>query len=201
MSGLVAAALAAFWVVFAAELGDKTQLFVLVLATRFPAFEVLIAITVTAAILQGVAVGVGAVLGASLPERAVSLAAGLLFVAFGLWGLRGAIGGTSQEHEAEEEAEERSRAATGSLIAACAAFALGELGDKTQIATVGLATRQSALGTWIGATLGLVAADALAIVVGRVLGARLPERAVRLGGAAVFVAFGVLLLVQTARVD
>lgn len=202
MSGFLAAVLTAFWVVFVAELGDKTQLFALVLATRFPALEVLAAISVTAFAIQGVAVLVGVVLGASLPERAVSIAAGVLFVGFGLWGLRAVLHRVSPEeaeHEAEEEAEARSRAATGSLVAACTAFALGELGDKTQIATVGLAARQSAIGTWVGASLGLVAADALAIVVGRVLGARLPERAVRLGGAVVFIGFGVLLLAQAAQ--
>ena len=42
----------------------------------------------------------------------------------------------------------------------------------------------------------MVVADALAIVVGRQLGTRLPERAVRYGAAALFVIFGSLLLVD-----
>jgi len=45
----------------------------------------------------------------------------------------------------------------------------------------------------------MVAADALAIVVGRHLGARLPERAVRIGASVAFVVFGVLLIVDGLR--
>ena len=50
---------------------------------------------------------------------------------------------------------------------------LAELGDKTMFATVTLAADNDAVGTWIGSTLGMVAADALAIIVGRQLGTRL----------------------------
>ena len=51
------------------------------------------------------------------------------------------------------------------------AFFLAELGDKTMLATITLATDHGVVGTWLGSTLGMVAADALAIVVGQLLGA------------------------------
>ena len=76
------------------------------------------------------------------------------------------------------------------------AFFLAELGDKTMLATVTLATHESALGTWVGSTAGMVAADAIAIAIGRVLGARLPERAIRIGAAVAFVVFGAVLVWQ-----
>ena len=44
----------------------------------------------------------------------------------------------------------------------------------------------------------MVAADALAIVVGQQMGSRLPERAIRIGATLAFVVFGVLLLVEAA---
>ena len=72
---------------------------------------------------------------------------------------------------------------------------LAELGDKTQLATLALASTNGAVGTWAGATAGQVAADALAVVAGARLGARLPERTLRLISAAAFVIFGVLLLI------
>jgi putative Ca2+/H+ antiporter (TMEM165/GDT1 family) len=74
------------------------------------------------------------------------------------------------------------------------AFFLAELGDKTMLATVTLATREGLFGTWAGSTVGMVAADAIAIWVGRQLGRRLPERVVRVGAAAGFVVFGLLLV-------
>src|SRR5207237_539327 len=76
---------------------------------------------------------------------------------------------------------------------------VAELGDKTMLATITLATEQGVLGTWAGSTLGMVAADALAIVVGQQLGARLPERAIKIGAAASFVVFGSILLIEGIR--
>jgi len=67
------------------------------------------------------------------------------------------------------------------------------------LATVTLATREGIVGTWLGSTLGMVAADALAILVGHQLGRRLPERAIRYGAAASFVAFGAILLIDALR--
>jgi putative Ca2+/H+ antiporter (TMEM165/GDT1 family) len=85
------------------------------------------------------------------------------------------------------------------VVAASVAFFLAELGDKTMLATITLATTEGALGTWAGSTVGMVAADALAIVVGRQLGARLPERAIRFGAAAAFVVFGAVLIFEGLR--
>ena len=76
------------------------------------------------------------------------------------------------------------------------AFFLAELGDKTMLATITLATDHDAFGTWVGSTLGMVSADALAIFVGYHLGSRLPEKAIRYGASILFVIFGILLILQ-----
>ena len=78
------------------------------------------------------------------------------------------------------------------------AFFLAELGDKTMLATITLATEHGILGTWLGSTVGMVLADTLAIVVGRRLGARLPERAIRIGAALLFFAFALWMFVEAA---
>ena len=87
-------------------------------------------------------------------------------------------------------------AALAAAVSGVQARGKAELGDKTMLATVTLATQHGWVGAWVGSTLGMVAADALAIVVGRQLGTRLPERAVRYGAAALFVIFGGWLLVD-----
>ncbi len=76
------------------------------------------------------------------------------------------------------------------------AFFLAELGDKTMLATITLATQYGWFGTWIGSTVGMVAADALAIVAGRLLGRKLPERTIRYGAATLFAVSGVWLIVD-----
>ena len=82
------------------------------------------------------------------------------------------------------------------IIAVGTVFFLSELGDKTMLATITLATRHGIWGTWLGSTVGMVAADALAIIIGRALGARLPEKAIRISAAVLFFVFGALLLID-----
>jgi Ca2+/H+ antiporter, TMEM165/GDT1 family len=72
-------------------------------------------------------------------------------------------------------------------------------GDKTMLATITLATTEAPVGVWAGSTLGMVAADGLAIVVGQQLGARLPERVIKVAAAVSFVVFGVLLIAEGIR--
>ncbi|MSW28636.1 MAG: hypothetical protein F2849_07930, partial [Actinobacteria bacterium] len=62
-----------------------------------------------------------------------------------------------------------------------------------------LATNHPWFGIWLGSTLGMVAADGLAIAVGRVLGKRLPERAVKIGASVAFFIFGALLIAEGVR--
>ena len=85
--------------------------------------------------------------------------------------------------------------ANGSAILAVGgAFFLAELGDKTMLATITLATQHGWAGTWVGSTVGMVAADALAILVGRLLGRHLPETVIRYGAAALFAIVGIWLI-------
>ena len=184
--------LLSFGIIFVAELGDKSQLMAMAFATRYRPGQVLVGITVATAVVHAGSVVVGAAFAAALPTRAIGIAAGLAFLGFAVWTLRG-------DELSDEEAARSSRTARSALLAVAVAFFLAELGDKTMIATITLATTEGALGTWLGSTLGMVAADALAIAVGRVLGARLPERLVSRLAAASFVVFGVLLLVDAVR--
>ena len=82
------------------------------------------------------------------------------------------------------------------MLAVGGAFFLAELGDKTMLATITLATQHGWLGTWVGSTIGMVAADALAIGVGRLLGRHLPEKLIKYGAAALFAIFGIWLIVE-----
>ena len=86
---MLAAFAISFGVIFIAELGDKSQLMALTFATRFPAIKVLIGITIATAVVHLGSVGIGAVLGAELPTHLISIIAGIAFLGFGAWTLRG----------------------------------------------------------------------------------------------------------------
>ncbi|PZF91192.1 TMEM165/GDT1 family protein [Micromonospora deserti] len=189
MEGFLVALVVSFGVIFVAELGDKSQLMALTFATRFKPLPVLVGITVATAVVHLVSVAIGYGLGAALPTGWISLVAGLAFLGFGAWTLRG----DSLTDAERRKAEKSSRSA---IVAVSVAFFLAELGDKTMLATITLATRYGWFGTWLGSTVGMVAADALAILVGRMLGRRLPEKTIRYGAAVLFAGCGLWLILE-----
>ncbi len=186
---MLTAFLVSFGVIFVAELGDKSQLMALAFATRYPIVPVLIGITVATGLVHAVSVLIGAALGAAIPTTPITVVAGIAFILFGLWTLRG-------DKLTEEDEERAARPARNTILAVGAVFFLAELGDKTMLATITLATNHGLFGTWLGSTIGMVVADGLAIVVGRQLGARLPDRAIKIGAAVAFFVFGAILIAE-----
>lgn len=192
MDGFLVALVISFGVIFVAELGDKSQLMALTFATRFKPVTVLIGITVATAIVHLASVGIGYGLHAALPTGWISLIAGLAFLGFGAWTLRG-------DKLTEEERRKAEKTSKSAVVAVGVAFFLAELGDKTMLATITLATKYGWFGTWLGSTLGMVAADALAILVGRLLGRHLPEKAIRYGAAVLFAISGLWLILEAVN--
>lgn len=186
---MLSALLLSFAVIFVAELGDKSQLMAMTFALRYKWYIVIGGITVATTVVHLVSVAVGHFLGLSIPTEAISIVGGIAFVVFGLWTLRG-------DSLTEDEGDKASRVTRSAFIAIASAFFLAELGDKTMLATVTLATDNDWVGVWIGSTVGMVAADALAIVLGAVLGKHLPERVIQFGAAVLFFVFGVSLFFE-----
>jgi Ca2+/H+ antiporter, TMEM165/GDT1 family len=176
-------------VIFVAELGDKSQLMAMTFAARYRVRDVLIGITAATALVHLVSVGIGFWIGDAFADHQhwISIAAGVAFLGFAAWTLRG-------DELTEEEAAKARSSQGAAILAVGVAFFLAELGDKTMLATITLATQEGWFGTWIGSTVGMVAADALAIVVGAVLGKKLPEHVITYGAAALFALFGLVLI-------
>jgi Ca2+/H+ antiporter, TMEM165/GDT1 family len=180
---------AALGLVFVAELGDKTQLVALGFGARHRLAPVLTGVTLAYMATNLLSVVVGGLLGATLPSRAIGLGGGVLFLAFAAWTLR-------SDGEGDGDGEEDAGADHRSVVLSVAtAMFVAELGDKTMLATATLAAEGNPVLVWIGATIGIILAGALGVVLGRVFGARLPERATRIGSAVLFAAFGVALIV------
>ncbi len=186
---MLAALLLSFGVIFVAELGDKSQLMAMTFALKYRWWVVIGGITLATTVVHLVSVAVGHSLGVALPTHLIGIVGGVAFLVFGLWTLRG-------DSLDEDEKSKADRVTKSAFIAVASAFFLAELGDKTMLATVTLASDNDWVGVWIGSTLGMVAADALAIVVGATLGKRLPERLITLGAATLFFVFGVWLILE-----
>jgi putative Ca2+/H+ antiporter (TMEM165/GDT1 family) len=180
-----------FGVIFVAELGDKSQLMAMTFALRYRWWVVLGAITAATTAVHLLSVGIGHFLGAALPTHAIGIIAGVAFLAFGLWTLRG-------DSLSDNEQGKAGRTTAPAFIAVTSAFLLAELGDKTMLATVTLAAKHDWAGVWIGSTIGMVAADALAIVVGALAGKHLPEHAIAIAAGILFLVMGGWILLQSA---
>lgn len=189
---MIAALLLSFAVIFVAELGDKSQLMAMMFALRYRWWVVLSAILAATTAVHVLSVAIGHYLGAALPTHLLGLIAGAMFVFFGLWTLRG-------DSLTDQEASRAQRATAPAFFVVTSAFMLAELGDKTMLATITLAADNNWLGVWIGSTIGMVAADALAILVGAVAGKHLPERVIQVVAAALFGVFGIFMVVDNLR--
>ncbi len=177
----MAAFVASFVFVVLAEMGDKTQLLAMAFATRFRWRVVLWAVLWATLANHLLAVLAGAYLTRLVPMLWIRLAAGTSFILFGLWTLRGDT----------LEGEDR-RFSFSPFWTVFVAFFVAEMGDKTQLATVALAADYgTVLPVWMGTTCGMMVADTIGILVGVVLGKRIPERTVKWVAAVSFILFGI----------
>ena len=182
--------LSALGLVFLAELGDKTQLVAMGLGARHRLGPVLLGVALGYAATGAVSVAVGGAFGAALPTRALGIGGGLLFLVFAVWNLR-----SPGEEELSAAGPAGAVGSTARTVASVAgAMFVAELGDKTMLATATLAAQGDPVLVWIGATVGITLSGLVGVLVGRFLGARVPERATRFGSAALFAAFGAFLL-------
>ena len=178
--------LAALGLVFIAELGDKTQLVALGFGARHRLAPVITGVVIAYMATNLLSVVVGGLLGATLPTRAIGLGGGVLFLGFAAWTLW---------NDDDEEDEEGATTGHRSIVLSVAtAMFIAELGDKTMLATATLAAQGNPVLVWIGATVGIILAGTLGVLLGRVFGARLPERATRIGSAVLFAVFGLVLI-------
>jgi Ca2+/H+ antiporter, TMEM165/GDT1 family len=174
------AVLSSFALVAVSEMGDKTQLLAFSLAGRFRRPWVVMAGILVATIANhALAATVGVQVAARVSPRAMALALAVLFAVFGLWTLR---------PDSLDDAPKPSR--FGPFLTTLVLFFLAEMGDKTQLATVALASRyRSLVSVTLGTTAGMMLTDGLAVWLGDRLAARAQARWIRVGAALLFFAF------------
>lgn len=181
--------LAALGLVFVAELGDKTQLVALGFGARYRLAPVLTGVVAAYMATNLLSVMVGGLLGATLPTRAIGLVGGVLFLGFAAWTL------LNEDEDYAEETEAPPGGDRSVVLSVATAMFVAELGDKTMLATATLAAQGSPVLVWIGATIGIILAGALGVLLGRWFGARLPDNVTRIGSAVLFAVFGLALIV------
>lgn len=187
---MLGAMLISLGVVFLAELGDKSQLITMTYALRHRWWVVLSGVAIAAFMVHGISVTVGHFLGLTLPARPIAAVAGVAFIGFAAW--------TWREGNSAASGQATVREPRFVLFAVVSSVLLAELGDKTMLATVALASDRNWLGVWLGATAGMVLADAVAIAAGMVLHRRLPAHLLHGAAGLLFLVFGLWMLLDEA---
>lgn len=186
--------LEAFWVstgvVALGEMGDKTQLLAVLLAARFKKpGPIILGILLATLANHALAGAVGGLIAAALGAELLRWVIGLSFIAMAAWML--------VPDKIDGDLAVKEMAVWGVLGTTIVAFFLAEMGDKTQIATVALAARYGDL-VWVvaGSTLGMMLANVPAVYLGDKVAERISMAWVHGVSALIFLALGVVTLLN-----
>lgn len=176
-------------VVAIVEMGDKTQLMTMALASKYKVKDILFGITLSIILLNLIAVGLGAALSNLLPLNFIHLLAGISFLIFALWSVL-----SDKVISEKNTCTFFGRMPVSFVIAVI--FFMSELGDKTQLYTISVAAAQPELAPviFLGATFGLVLADAIGLIAGLLLSKNLPADLIKWISYSIFSCYGFLTL-------
>jgi putative Ca2+/H+ antiporter (TMEM165/GDT1 family) len=161
-----ATAATSFALIAAAEIGDKSQLVCMTLASRHRPLPVLLGAVAAFAFLNTLAVVFGVAIASWLPEHLVAAIVAFLFAAFGIHSLR---------IESEDENEEiKEKSGHGIFFTTFLLITVAEFGDKTQLAVVALSSTATPIAVWFGSTAALISTSALGILAGRTILQKIP---------------------------
>jgi putative Ca2+/H+ antiporter (TMEM165/GDT1 family) len=155
-------------------------------ATRFRWQTVMWGVFIATAANHLLAAAAGSYLTLIAPMGIIKVAAAVSFILFGLWTIRGdQLSGEDQRYQFSP------------FWTVTIAFFMAEMGDKTQLATISLAVEYNVvINVWMGTTLGMMISNAFGIIVGIVMGKKIPERAIKWGSALIFIIFGAVGLYE-----
>lgn len=180
-----------FFTEFIAEMGDKTQLMLIALTSKYRLRDIILGTAAAILVLNGLAVLAGGLVSEFVPDWLIKTIAALAFLYFAATTVAG-------DDDDEDEEGGKSKIKFAPLAVFCTFF-IAELGDKTQLTAITFGANEgmnSALIVWIACSLGLFAADILGMLAGYLLKSRTPDGLLNTLAFAIFSVFGVFTLYQ-----
>ena len=178
--------LSSFAIIALAELGDKTQIAVVALSAEHRPRSVFIGALLAFALIDGVSALIGGTIAPYIPPFWIGLAAGITFIIFGTYALL-------SKEDTVVKIKEHSKAVTTSFLL----LAIMELGDKTQLAVIGLAAEYNAPAqVFIGVMLAFTMLTATGAAFGKAISRWISKRYIKTGSGSLFIAFGLIFLIQ-----
>lgn len=180
-----------FFTEFIAEMGDKTQLMLIALTSKYKLRDIILGTAAAILVLNGLAVLAGGLVSEFIPEWFIKTVAALAFLYFAAATITG-------DDDEDEEEGSKTKIQFAPLAVFCTFF-VAELGDKTQLTAITFGANEgmgAALVVWIGCSLGLFAADILGMLVGYFLKSKTPDGLLNTLAFVIFSIFGVYTLYQ-----
>lgn len=181
-----------FLLIFTAEMADKTQLMIMTLTNKYKLREVILGMICGVLLISALSVLAGDLIGTFIPLSLVKLCAAAIFLIYGLLNLKPA-----------KEEDAHSFQFHIPTLAIAFTFLIAELGDKTQLATVAFAAdhMEHHLAVFLGASLGLIAANLIGIFAGKLLLSHINEDVVKIASSFIFFGFGSLNIFEVFGAD
>ncbi len=187
----MAAFIKALLFVVVGEMGDKTQLLAMAMASKYKVAHVMIGVFIATILNHALAVLVGSYLSSLIPMNVVSMVAGASFLVFGLWTIRGDTNDDSKNKASK----------FGPIVTVGIAFFLAEMGDKTQLMTIAIAAEyKQPLAILMGTTTGMLIADGIGVLCGAWLCKHVKDIYIKWFAGVVFMFFGTLTLYNAVPV-
>ncbi len=184
MTAFIKAAL----LVVVAEMGDKTQLLAMAMASKYKVRQVMLGVLIATILNHALAVALGSYLSSVIPMDTIKIVAGVAFLVFGFWTLRG--------DKIDEEDNKRKR--FGPIATVGIAFFFAEMGDKTQLMTIAIAADSfNPVFILMGTTTGMLIADGIGIIGGAWMCKHIPEKYIKWVAGMIFLFFGTLTIYQS----
>ena len=180
-----------FFTEFIAEMGDKTQLMLIALTSKYKLRDIILGTAAAILVLNGLAVLAGGLISEFIPDWLIKTIAALAFLYFATSTIAG-------DDDDEEEEGGKTKIKFAPLAVFCTFF-VAELGDKTQLTAITFGANEgmsAAIIVWIGCSLGLFAADILGMLVGYLLKSKTPDGLLNTLAFVIFSVFGVYTLYQ-----
>lgn len=170
-----------------AEMGDKTQLSVLLLSSRTKDYiQLLLGVMLAFLLADGFAILVGSWVTSVVPIHLVKLISGALFILFGIMILKGD----------RDEGDRGNLSPESAFVSGFSMIFLSEWGDKTQIASALFATEYNPRMVFIGVMTALLLLSIMAIWLGRFLSGRVDRKVITKAAGAVFLLIGLSFLLS-----
>ena len=189
--------LVAFSLVFLSELGDKTQLLVLSFSSKLKTVTILLGVALGSFLSHGIAILFGSTLGSLENLRIQNLLQFITYFSFVVIGIITLFFKSNSNSESTGVLQKISRLKINYIFIIAFTIAVGELGDKTFLASIGLGIGypEYKLALIVGAISGMIVSDCLAIFLGKLLSKKMPTHIIDKLSGLLFLLFGIIGLI------